>query len=149
LTLYKSQYYSLVCLNKRHGGIVKNQVTGAWELQSFEIEDLEGNRRPWGNDTKGLLLYTESGHMSVSINKKVEQKSEIEAQNIFDSILFYSGTYSVKDKQIKHQVTQASNPARIGKEMIRYAELKNEILTLESPKESFGKAILKWKKIAQ
>lgn len=122
-------------------------IVGTWELQSFEIEDLQGNRRSWGNGTQGLLLYTNSGHMSVSINKNVEKKSDIDAQNIFDSILFYSGSYSVEGNIIKHQVTQASNPARIGKEMIRYAELNEDVLTLESPKESFGKAILKWKRI--
>ena len=122
-------------------------VTGTWELQSFEIEDLQGNRRSWGNGTQGLLLYTNSGHMSVSINKNVEKKSDNDTQNIFDSILFYSGSYSVEGNIIKHQVTQASSPARIGKEMIRYAELNEDVLTLESPKESFGKAILKWKRI--
>lgn len=126
---------------------MKNQVTGTWELQSFEIEDLQGNLRAWGAGTHGLLLYTNSGHMSVSINKHVEKKSDNDGQNIFDSILFYSGTYSVDGKVIKHNVTQASNPARIGKEMIRYAELQDDVLTLESPKESFGKAILKWKMI--
>jgi len=122
-------------------------ITGTWELQSFEIEDLQGNRRSWGNGTQGLLLYTNSGHMSVSINKNVEKKSDNDTQNIFDSILFYSGSYSVEGNIIKHQVTQASSPARIGKEMIRYAELNEDVLTLESPKESFGKAILKWKRI--
>ena len=122
-------------------------IAGTWELQSFEIEDLQGNRRSWGTGIQGLLLYTNSGHMSVSINKNVEKKTDNDAQNIFDSILFYSGSYSVEANIIKHQVTQASNPARIGKEMIRYAELNEDVLTLESPKESFGKAILKWKRI--
>jgi hypothetical protein len=126
---------------------VKNQIIGAWELLSFEIEDLQGNRRAWGVEATGLLLYSQTGHMSVSIHKNSEQKHDIEAQNIFDSILFYSGTYSVEDNKIKHQVTQASNPSRIGKEMLRYAELRNDILSLESPTESFGKAILKWKKV--
>lgn len=128
---------------------MKSYVVGTWELQSFDIEDLQGNLRPWGAGTHGLLLYTPSGHMSVSINKNVEKKSDNDGQNNFDSILFYSGTYSVDNKIIKHLVTQASNPARIGKEMIRYADLQGDVLILESPKESFGKAILKWKKIGQ
>lgn len=127
---------------------MKTDVIGTWDLQSFEIEDLQGNLRPWGAGVHGLLLYTNSGHMSVSINKNVEKKSDNDGQNNFDSILFYSGTYSVDGKIIKHLVTQASNPARIGKEMIRYAVLQGDVLTLESPKESFGKAILKWKKVA-
>lgn len=122
-------------------------VTGSWALQSFEIEKQDNTVQPWGNNSKGLLIYTNDGHMSVSINKSVENKSLNEAQNIFDSILFYSGTFTTNDSTIKHQVTQASNPTRIGKELIRYAKLDNDILTLESPTESFGKAILKWKRI--
>jgi len=27
---------------------MKTDVIDTWELQSFEIEDLEGNLRPWG-----------------------------------------------------------------------------------------------------
>lgn len=122
-------------------------VIGTWKLLSFEIEKPDGEIKQWGQNPQGLLIYAESGHMSVSINKDIENKTEHEAQNLFDSILFYSGTFTVNDNTIKHQVTQASNPNRIGKELIRYSQLENGILTLESPIESFGKAILKWKKI--
>lgn len=124
------------------------QIQGTWALETFLIENLQNETRPWGQNISGLLIYNPSGHMSVSINKSIEKKSEIEAQNILDSFLFYSGTYSVEDKTVKHQVTQASNPARIGKEMHRFAVLESGLLTLTSPQESFGKAILKWRKIA-
>ena len=123
------------------------QIQGTWALETFQIENLQNETRPWGQNISGLLIYTPSGHMSVSINKSIETKSEIEAQNILDSILFYSGTYSVEDKTVKHKVTQASNPSRIGKEMHRFAVLESDLLTLTSPQESFGKAILKWRKI--
>lgn len=126
---------------------MKNDVTGSWKLESFLIEDKQGNARSWGSNAQGLLIYTADGHMSVSINKDLENKSTVETQNIFDSILFYSGTYSVDGDTIKHKVTQASNPARIGKEMLRFANLQNNLLTLASPQESFGRAILKWRKI--
>ncbi len=127
---------------------MNKQVQGVWKLEAFVIENLQKESRPWGQNTSGLLIYTPSGHMSVSINKSVEKKSEVESQNIFDSILFYSGTYSVEGTTVKHKVTQASNPARIGKEMLRFATLESDLLTLASPQESFGTAILKWRKIA-
>ena len=126
---------------------MKNEVVGTWNLESFEIENTQKQVRNWGSNTHGLLIYTADGHMSVSINKDLEKKSDVEAQNIFDSILFYSGTYSVDGSTIKHKVTQASNPTRIGKEMLRFAKLENNLLTLASPEESFGRAILKWRKI--
>lgn len=127
---------------------MKNQIVGAWLLESFLIESPQGETRNWGANSQGLLLYTDSGHMSVSINKDVENKSAVEAQNFFDSILFYSGTYAVDGQTIKHKVTQASNPNRIGKELLRFATLEGSLLTLVSPVESFGKAILKWRKVA-
>jgi hypothetical protein len=121
---------------------------GTWSLVSFEIENHEGIRNPWGKDTHGLLIYAPSGHMSVSINKAIENDPEqTEAENLFDSILFYSGTYQMEGELIRHQVTQASNPARIGKEMLRYATLDGETLELATPKESFGRGILRWKRV--
>ncbi len=127
---------------------MKIKIVGTWSLESFLIENPQGESRNWGNGSQGLLIYTESGHMSVSINKQVENKSTIEAQNFFDSILFYSGTYFIEGMTIKHKVTQASNPNRIGKELLRFASLEADVLTLKSPLESFGTAILKWRKTA-
>ena len=86
--------------------------------------------------------------MSVSINKNVEDDPEqTKEQNLFDSILFYSGTYQLVCEKILHQVTNASNPDRIGKEMIRFATIAGDVLTLTTPLEKFGRAILKWRKI--
>lgn len=127
---------------------MKSKIVGTWLLERFLIESPQKEQRDWGSNSQGLLIYTSSGHMSVSINRDVEKKSAIEAQNYFDSILFYSGTFSVDGEIVKHQVTQASNPTRIGKELVRFAKLDNDLLTLTSPDESFGRAILTWRKIA-
>ena len=123
-------------------------VCGTWVLESFEIESLEKKVTPWGRDAKGLLLYADTGHMSVSINKAVESDPDQNAsENLFDSILFYSGSWSLEGNVIQHKVTNASNPTRIGKEMIRFAELSGDLLTLTTPQESFGRAIIKWRKV--
>lgn len=123
-------------------------VQGTWVLDSFELESTEGVRRPWGKDAHGLLIYAPTGHMSVSINKAIESdSSQSEAENLFDSILFYSGTYQVERTLIRHQVTEASNPTRIGREMLRYAEFSDNKVTLVTPQESFGRAILVWRRI--
>lgn len=127
---------------------MKSKIVGTWLLERFLIESPQKEQRDWGSNSQGLLIYTSSGHMSVSINRDVEKKSAIEAQNYFDSILFYSGTFSVDGEIVKHQVTQASNPTRIGKELVRFAKLEKDLLTLTSPDESFGRAILTWRKIA-
>jgi len=126
---------------------MNQKLVGSWSLVSFEIEDNEKKITSWGKDAHGLLIYADSGRMSVSINKTVENDSENEMENIFDSILFYSGTYKIEGNLIKHQVTEASNPTRIGREMLRYAEFIGDTVRLVTPQESFGRAILVWKKI--
>lgn len=126
---------------------MRDRLVGTWLLERFLIENIDGETRDWGRSPNGQLIYTDNGYMSVSINREVENKSSIEAQNYFDSILFYSGTFSIDKDIIKHQVTNASNPTRIGKELIRYAKMEGNILTLTSPKESFGTAILTWRKV--
>mgnify|MGYP000700467507 CR=1 FL=1 len=126
---------------------MKDRLVGTWLLERFLIESIDGEIRDWGRNSKGQLIYTDNGYMSVSINREVENKSSIEAQNYFDSILFYSGTFTIDKDIIKHQVANASSPTRIGKELIRYAKMDGNVLTLTSPKESFGTAILSWRKV--
>lgn len=134
---------------KSGAGMGKGRFVGTYKLESFEIEEHSGHKRPWGKDVHGLLIYTADGYMSVSINKAVEAKSDNESKNIFDSILFYSGTYQVDEGTITHQVTQASNPQRIGKTLLRYANVEGDKVALSSPKESFGTAHLTWKRIVR
>jgi hypothetical protein len=125
-----------------------DKFVGTYKLESFEIEETSGLKRSWGKDVHGLLIYTTDGYMSVNINKALEDKSENESKNIFDSILCYSGTYTVEGDVITHRVTEASNPQRIGKELIRYAKTEGFRVTLSSPKESFGTAYLVWQRIS-
>lgn len=126
---------------------MQQHIIGTWKLDSFQIESLEGEKRNWGTGIHGLLIYAATGHMSVSINKDVVKESENELEDLFDSILFYAGTYTVEGNLIRHQVTEASNPARVGKEMLRYSEIHGDTVTLTTPKESFGRAILVWRKV--
>lgn len=121
-------------------------IQGSWSLVSFDIEKLDKTIAPWGQNAHGLLIFAPTGHMSVSINRDLGE-GESEAQKIFDSILFYSGTYRIEGSTVRHMVQNASNPVRIGREMLRYASLNGEILTLTTPEESFGVANLSWKRL--
>ncbi len=121
--------------------MTKNEIIGSWVLESFIIEKQDQTQRKWGENTTGLLIYTEEGTMSVSINSKLIGIG-LEAQ--FKSILFYAGTYEViKENTIIHSVTQASDPSRLGKEMIRKAEPNGTKLTLTG-KGEFGIAKIVW-----
>ena len=148
----------------------QSDLIGSWKLVEFLIEDPNGKTKHWGENCTGLLLYTKDNHMSVSINRKVEAKSDIEEKKFFDSILFYAGSFKTDSLienasellknpfanshiTIKHSVQQASNPNRIGKELLRYVGYdttkdSNTYVTLSSPVESFGRGVIRWKKIS-
>lgn len=121
-------------------------LQGAWRLTDFALEDPSGDRKPWGSQVRGLLIYDPSGRMSVSINKAIE-KSSSEAQDTLDAMLFYSGRYRVEEDRIIHDVEIASDPERVGKELVRFASIHVDVLELVSPKHDWGRAILQWRKI--
>lgn len=120
---------------------------GSWELMSFEIDSPEKGKRPWGANTRGLLMYSETGHVSVAINKDVVSTGNPD-KDLFDSILFYAGTYTLDGNVVRHQVTLASSPSRVGKEMIRFASLNGDLLTITTPQESYGTATIVWRRIS-
>jgi len=87
-------------------------ILGAWSLDSFEIKKPDQPSKPWGKSLKGLLIYDQSGQMSVSINRQIE-KPEDSPQSILNSLLFYAGTFDVKDGEITHLVTIGITATRI------------------------------------
>lgn len=122
-------------------------VQGSWTLESFEIQSPTGETRPWGANVRGLLIYSEDRLVSVAINKD-PVPTEDPHEGILDSILFYAGTYAVEGNVIRHDVSLASSPARVGKEMIRFASLDGDSLTLTTPQETYGVAKLVWRRRA-
>ena len=135
---------------------------GTWHLEAFTIAHPEKGTRDWGTNLRGLLIYSSTGHVSVAINKDVKRDTTAGAtasptdttaaaaptdKDLLDSMLFYAGTFSVNGTVITHHVTIASNPARIGKEMIRFAALAGDVLTLTTPEDSYGTAKLVWRRI--
>ena len=117
---------------------------GVWDLDSFEITK-DSETHPWGKNTSGMLIYTESGEVSFGINKDPERASGKRYEAIFNCILFYSGSFEVlSESEVCHKVQQASDPDRIGKSLKRkYRFLSDNKLQLEGSGE-FGIAKLIW-----
>ena len=128
---------------------MEKSLVGAWTLEAFDIEKTSGDKAPWGKNVQGLLIYTESGHVSVSINRDVNEETQNADKAVLDSLLFYAGTYSIDGETINHKVTLASNPSRVGRDMIRYAKFEDDKVTLSTPQESYGRAILVWRRVKQ
>ena len=44
-------------------------LVGSWELQEYRMVEKDGSIvHPWGPRTRGLMLYTAEGYMSVTID---------------------------------------------------------------------------------
>ena len=121
------------------------ELEGTWRLVSFEIIDPDGNISPWGAQVHGTLIYAplskSSGWMSASINRAIEDGDSL------DSCLFYSGRYEYLGTELRHFVTEATDPHRIGKTLIRYPVWDGSTLKLKSPTQPWGTAIICWQKV--
>lgn len=110
-------------------------LVGTWQLVEFKYENEAQEMVSWGNHPTGLLIYTPDGYMSLSVNNE-------------DDIFFYAGKYSVNSKsQVLHEITNASNPTRIGKQLIRNIQMNEDQLTLSSTGDEFGKGFITWRKL--
>lgn len=124
-------------------------IVGTWRLKTFDLQEGAEPLHAWGFDTHGLLIYTPSGHMSVAINRyapwtsegKPKEPAEVHSQN-----LFYAGSYVIEEGIIKHYVTQASDPDRIGTVLTRKGSLQDGLLTLTGEGPDFL-ATLVWKRL--
>ncbi len=121
-------------------------IQGAWRLVSFEIINPQGESQPWGEHVHGSLLYTPDGWMSASINRAINPPGSENSDAVLDSCLFYSGRYELTDNELRHFVTEASDPHRIGKTLIRYPKWDGTTLKLSSPSQPWGMALICWRK---
>jgi hypothetical protein len=124
--------------------IKDSDLIGTWKLIDFKITKPDGQSKDWGPKSNGILIYDETGHMSTSINSGADVNEA--AKDLDKHILFYAGTYQLKNNQITHFVTNASNPLRIGKSLIRNAEISNQKYLRLTADGDYGQASLLWEK---
>ena len=80
-------------------------IVGTWRLVSYEDKPPSGpSVYPFGQEPKGLLIYDDSGHMSIQIMKVPHPKvasgddsrvTPEEKQALYDAYVAYFGRYSV------------------------------------------------------
>jgi hypothetical protein len=129
--------------------ISKTDLVGAWELESWAIgySDRDDLTYPYGEEPRGLLVYTDDGWMSAAIARgeralfpedvsyrKLPDQTKAEA---FSSYFHYAGRYRIKGGDVIHYVSMSLNPNFPGTEQLRHAELDGQTLVL-SGKDSVG-----------
>ena len=129
--------------------ITKDDLVGTWQLESWSIgySDRDDVSSPYGEDPRGLLLYTDDGWMSASICRRERERlpedvsfrklPDASKAGAFSSYFHYAGPYRVEDGDVIHYVTQSLNPNFPGTEQLRHAELDGDTLVLTG-KDSAG-----------
>ena len=103
---------------------LKEQITGAWSLVSFEQVSAAGRRYfPLGEDASGSIYYLPDGHVSVHIMET--QRSDYIDPSLYQGkplkytdlrYLAYSGTYTINDSEtiIIHKIIVSLYPEWVG-----------------------------------
>jgi hypothetical protein len=92
-----------------------DNLAGAWHLHHIDVDNAAGKVRVVAPEVKGLLVYTNDGHMSVIVQAE---------QDLFGfATVAYAGTSSVNGDQITHRVTVGAPPMSPGTVQVRTASL--------------------------
>lgn len=125
--------------------ISESSLIGAWDLIEYKITKPDGTTKDWGPKPHGILIYDKSGHVSTSINSGTTADNP---QDNFNNILFYAGSFKINGpNEVLHIITNASDPKRIGKTMVRNAEITNNNQLCLTASGDYGHAYLLWQKL--
>ena len=134
-------------------------IVGAWHLESLEERSPDGSvTYPMGESPRGILIYSESGHMSVvycesdrplfeTKDRWSGEETDAEAAQAYRSYGSYFGRYEIDESAgvVTHHVEAALYPNQLGISQSRKLSLDGDILILETPTLASGKsAALTW-----
>jgi len=142
---------------------IGKKIEGAWKLEKWIYIDENGEEtRFFGQKPEGLLIYHNSGYMSVQVAQEnrgnfksnaIDGGSKEEAHNAFNTFLSYYGKFVEESPgKFVHTVEGTLFPNWLGHEEVRYADIKGSTLVLSTPpiETGSGKITFKitWKKYA-
>jgi hypothetical protein len=134
---------ALIIEIKRSGAKIMNRFTGAWRVVSVEDRHTDGSlTHPYGERPAGMLLYDETGRMSVQIMRRDRQSlssddwAEVSAEEIkaaIEGFTAFFGAYEVNEAEsvIIHRVEGHVLPNSVGKELKRSYEFSGNRLILK------------------
>jgi hypothetical protein len=114
------------------------QLTGTWKLVSWLTKFNGGDTvEPYGSSPKGRLVLTPDSHWIIILtgaNRKPAKTIE-EKATLLDSILAYSGKYTVEGDKITTHVDMSSNEIYTGanQDQTRFFRIEGNKLTIRTP----------------
>lgn len=137
-------------------------LLGVWELISCEgRSDNDQSFLPYGPHPIGKLIYTEDGHLAVTLmssdrclfaSEDISRSTDEEVASAFRSFDAYSGRWSLDEVtgRIGHIIEVGRIPNWVGKTHVRYCSVENECLTLSTDQFSMGdntwRVYVKWRR---
>ena len=119
---------------------MNDQLIGTWKLVSVKARDLESGeeRDVWGPNPQGYINYGPDGRMMVINTRggrtkpKTHAPTPQEAADLFQGMLAYAGSYSVKGNEVTHHVDVSWNEAWSGTDMVRIARFDGDRVHLST-----------------
>jgi Lipocalin-like domain len=116
-------------------------VVGSWCLASWVEVETESKvvHTPFGENPSGMLTYTPDGRMSLFIIDTKRKPSagpkatDAEAVELYQTMIAYSGAYSLDGNKVTHKIEVSWNQAWTGTNQQRFFEVKDDMLTIKTP----------------
>ncbi len=143
-------FSSLLSIPIASADYVEKQLAGTWKLTAWSVQVIgEDTRQPFGPSPKGRLVMTGDGYWVVIITgaNRRPAKSADEKAALLDSMLAYSGKYTIEGDKITIRVDMSSNEVFIGANQVqtRFFKLEGDKLTIRTPE--IASAALPGKKV--
>ena len=143
-------FVGLLTTTSLHAEDLAQSVIGTWRLVSCKLERSDGSVSDlYGPSPLGVLMYDNTGHMSVHLLKPDLPKCgtqdrrkcpDAQARLAFDNYGGYWGRYEVNasEKVVFHHVEGASAPDWIGTSQKRFIAVAGNRLTITTPPQQVG-----------
>jgi hypothetical protein len=114
------------------------QITGTWKLISWLTKFDGGDAvEPYGANAKGRLVLTPGGHWIIVLTaaNRRPAKTNDEKAALLDTMLAYSGRYTIEGDRITTRVDMSSNEIYNGlnQDQTRFFKIDGDKLTIRTP----------------
>lgn len=115
----------------------QNTIVGTWKLVSYEVEvQATGQKSPvMGEKPTGYATFTPEGRVFFVLTGEARKaaKTDQERAELLNTLVAYSGTYTVEGDKWTTNVEVAWNPEWVGTEQVRNFKLDGERLMVLTP----------------
>ncbi len=125
-----------------------NPFVGTWRLISNETKEASGGTsHPFGKDATGYVIYTEDGHVALTImspDRGPFASADMRAGSLedkgaaFDTYFSYCGEYEVKGDKVVHHLELSLFPNWTGGNQERFFQFSGDQLILRTPPLELG-----------